>query len=161
MPYDWTRSDSRTGRQELRLWPHQSLPARGQAGFLAGTLALVSLPLLMVVGSALLWGLLPFVALAVGGLWLALDRNRRNARILEVLTLDGDRARLVRRDPDGRIREWHGNRYWATPEMHHRGGPVPHYLTLRGNGRTVEIGAFLSEAERLALYDDLLRALRR
>ena len=40
-------------------------------------------------------------------------------------------------------------------------GPVPHYITLRGKGREVEIGSFLSEEERIALYDDLLRALKR
>jgi uncharacterized membrane protein len=39
--------------------------------------------------------------------------------------------------------------------MHPKGGPVPNYVTLSGNGREVEIGAFLSEEERKALYDDL------
>ena len=38
---------------------------------------------------------------------------------------------------------------------------MPHYITLKGKGREVEIGAFLSEEERLSLYDDLNRALRR
>jgi uncharacterized membrane protein len=32
---------------------------------------------------------------------------------------------------------------------------VPNYVTLSGNGREVEIGAFLSEDERKALYQDL------
>lgn len=161
MPYDWTRTDSRGGAQELHLWPHQSLAPRGYATFIAATLALVSLPLLMVLGSALLWGLLPFVLLALGGMWLALDRNRRRRQIVEVLTLTGDRAHLVRRDPGGAVREWDCNRYWARPEIHARGGPVPQYVTLRGCGRTVEIGAFLSEDERVSLYDDLVRALGR
>jgi hypothetical protein len=42
-------------------------------------------------------------------------------------------------------------------------GPVPQYLTLRGNGREVELGAFLSEEERVALRDEVhsrLNALR-
>jgi uncharacterized membrane protein len=38
---------------------------------------------------------------------------------------------------------------------------VPQYLTLSGNGREVEIGAFLSEEERLALYPELTAALAR
>jgi uncharacterized membrane protein len=39
-------------------------------------------------------------------------------------------------------------------------GPVPHYVTLQGAGREVEIGAFLSEDERCALYDELRREIR-
>lgn len=35
------------------------------------------------------------------------------------------------------------------------GGPVPQYLTLKGGGREVEIGAFLSPEEREALYPDI------
>jgi len=32
---------------------------------------------------------------------------------------------------------------------------VPNYLTLKGEGREVELGAFLSEAERIALKDEV------
>ena len=161
MPYEWTGQDASGNTRTLHLWPHQSLPARGYVWFLGTTFALVSIPLLMVVGSAILWGLLPFVLLATGGMWAALDRNRRDARILEVLTLGRNEVRLIRHDPVGAPQEWRCNRYWATPEIHAHGGPVPHYLTLRGGGRTVEVGAFLTEAERLRLYDDLARLLNR
>ena len=37
---------------------------------------------------------------------------------------------------------------------------MPHYVTLVGDGREVEIGAFLSEDERIALFDDLNQKLR-
>ena len=50
---------------------------------------------------------------------------------------------------------------WVTPHLHVTGGPVPNYLTLRGGPREVEIGAFLSEPERLALRDELQRAFAR
>ena len=121
---------------------------------------MVMLPLLPLLGTVLLWGLLPFMAVAVAGIWYAIHRNRSNAQILEVLTLTRERAHLVRHNPKGPQQEWDCNRYWATPEMHDRGGPVPHYVTLRGGGREVEIGSFLSEDERVELYNDLLRALR-
>ena len=32
---------------------------------------------------------------------------------------------------------------------------MPFYVTLNGNGREVEIGAFLSEDERKSLYEEL------
>ena len=47
----------------------------------------------------------------------------------------------------------------ATPigacSLHETGGPVPNYVTLSGNGREVEIGAFLSEDERVELFSEL------
>lgn len=58
------------------------------------------------------------------------------------------------------LQEWECNIYWARAQMHEHGGPVPHYVTLTGDGRKVEIGAFLSEVERVALYGELLTALR-
>lgn len=161
MPYDWIKSDpAHTGR-ELHLWPHQSLRPRGYAAFILGTFTLVLVPMLPLLGSVVLWGVLPFLMAAVGGIWFALSRSHRNAQILEVLTLTGDHAHLLRRNPNGECQEWQCNRYWASTQMHKTDGPVPHYVTLKGCGREVEIGAFLSEDERIALYDDLVRALNR
>lgn len=161
MPYDWIKPDPKQEARELHLWPHQSLPPRGFAGFVGATFALLLLPLLPVLGTIVLWGLLPFMMLAFWGLWVALGRSRRNAQILEVLTLSERDARLVRSNPRGDVQEWTANRYWVVPQLHRRGGPVPNYVTLQGNGREVEIGAFLSEDERKALYDDLSRTFRR
>ncbi|WP_333682686.1 DUF2244 domain-containing protein [Pontibaca methylaminivorans] len=161
MPYDWNRTEAGSNVQELHLWPHQSLRPKGYAWFLGITFTLMALPLVALLGTPVLWGVLPFVLLAVGGIWFALDRNRRDTQILEILTLTGDMARLVRLDPHGERKEWACNRYWVHAEMHDADGPVPHYVTLHGAGREVEIGAFLSEDERLSLYDDLNRRLRR
>lgn len=161
MPYDWIRQDTDTDTAELHLWPHQSLPPRGFAGVFLLFFALVMVPLLALLGSVLLWGILPFVLVVLGGMWLALRRNQHHHQVLEVLTLTPDTARLVRRNPRGDVQDWHSNRYWVTTTMHPEGGPVPHYITLRGNGREVEIGAFLSEDERVALYDELVRILGR
>lgn len=38
---------------------------------------------------------------------------------------------------------------------------MPHYVTLSGAGREVEIGAFLSEDERKELYAELSEKVRR
>lgn len=159
MPYEWSKTGDGAGRR-LTLWPHQSLPPRGFVLFIGATVVMLSLPLLAVLGSVLLWGLLPFLALAVAGVWFAIHRNRQSARILETLTLQGDHARLERTNPGGQRLEWDCNRYWARVTLHPTGGPVPHYVTLGGNGREVEIGAFLSEDERIALYGDLRSRLR-
>lgn len=160
MPYDWTPTSPGSASGELHLWPHQSLPPRGLAIVVLSVFCLALIPLFTMLGSVLLWGILPFMLLAVTGTWFALSRNQRDRRIFEVLTLTESDARLVRRNPGGDLQKWDCNRYWAQPEMHAHGGPVPYYVTLKGGGREVEIGAFLSEDERKALYDDLIRVLR-
>lgn len=161
MPYQWTDPSPGSDARELQLWPHNSLPPRGVAIVVLTTFALLLVPLLAVLGSVLLWGILPFILLAVGGIWYALNRSYRDRRILETLTLTDSTAHLSRRNPNGTMQEWECNRYWARPEMHAHGGPVPNYVTLKGSGREVEIGAFLSEDERKALYGELITALRR
>jgi uncharacterized membrane protein len=144
----------------LSLWPHRSLPRRGFAAFVLATFTLITVPLYPLLGTAVLWGLLPFLLLAVAGMWWALEHSYRSARLSEVLTIAPEEVHLVRTNPRGDVQEWACNRYWAQVNMHDTGGPVAHYLTLKGAGREVEIGAFLSEEERMALYGELLRALR-
>lgn len=160
MPYTWVPSDTASDTSELHLWPHQSLPPKGLAASVLGAYTLILIPLSAVLGSLAFWGLLPFALLSVGLIWFALNRNYHDRRIMEVLTLSHDMAHLVRRNPKGDQQEWECNRYWVTPEMHKKDGPVPYYVTLRGAGREVEIGAFLSEEERIDLYDELMREIR-
>ncbi|MFA5538940.1 MAG: DUF2244 domain-containing protein [Gemmobacter sp.] len=174
MPRDWVKPLRKAPEQsgallrhaagdaplaELHLWPYRSLPRRGFAGFIGLTAALLSLPLLVSLGSPVLWGLLPFLVLAVAGLWWALSRSYRDGEVIEVLKLWPDRVELVRQDPGRTPREWAANPHWVRLMLHPKGGPVPQYLTLSGDGREVEIGAFLSEGERLALHGELREAL--
>ena len=158
MPYQW--SPPADPEHTLTLWPHQSLPPRGFALFIGVTFTMLLLPLVALLGTVLLWGLLPFLMLALAAIWFAIYRSRQQAQILEVLTLSHDTARLVRHTRSAPPQEWSCNRHWATPHIYKGEGPVPHYITLRGNGREVEIGAFLSEEERLTLYDELRQTLR-
>ena len=94
-------------------------------------------------------------------MWAALSRSYRDAEIVEDLTLTREALSLTRHGPRGRRQDWQANPYWVSVQVHLTGGPVPNYLTLKGNGREVELGAFLSEAERLALRDELQTRLAR
>jgi len=161
MPYQWSHPPRGADPNlTLELWPHRSLPRRGFAAFVLGTFILITIPLFPLLGTVVLWGLLPFLLLAVAGIWWALEATYRSARMTEVLTIGPDALRLVRTGPRGDTQEWACNRYWARLHMHAEGGPVEHYLTLRGAGREVEIGAFLSEDERKILHGELADALR-
>lgn len=87
--------------------------------------------------------------LAVWGIYFALQRNHKQRQITEVLTLTDDTVNLIRTDPKGDTQEWECNRYWIQITKHDTSGAMPHYVTLKGVGCEVEIGAFLCEEERI------------
>lgn len=161
MPYEWTpEPPHQDPRWQLSLWPYRSLLRKDFVIFIGATAALVSLPLLTLIGKAVLWGLLPFFLIMIAGVWYALHVSYKRGEVLEELSVDADRAHLTRYNPTGDVQEWEANRYWVTVHLHRKGGPVENYITLRGGDREVEIGAFLDAEERLTLYDDLTRAMR-
>jgi uncharacterized membrane protein len=153
MPYEWL--PSKDGEDRLHLWPHRSLDQRGFVWFVGLTAALIAVPLFGVLGSPVLWALLPFLLGTIWAIWFALRKNGRDRDIVEDLTLSRDLIQLVRHGPKGRRQDWQANPYWLRLTLHEAGGPVPNYLTLKADGREVELGAFLSEDERIALRDDL------
>ena len=158
MPYQWI---SDTGaRRQLHLWPHRSLPRKGFVIFIATTASLIALPLLTVLGSPVLWALLPFLVIAVAGIWWALERSYRDGQIVEDLIVEQATMRLTRHGPRGSRQDWEANPYWVRVNLHPTGGPVPNYITLDGGPRRVEIGAFLSEDERVTLARELGQSLR-
>lgn len=149
----------------LHLWPYRSLPRRGFVAVIGGAFLLLIIPVLALLGSALVWGILPFAMLVLALLWFFIEKSYRDAEIIEELTLWHDHISLMRRGPRGRQQHWQANPYWVRLSLHKSGGPVENYLTLKGSGkegaREVELGAFLSEGERPALHAELLPVLMR
>jgi uncharacterized membrane protein len=161
MPYEWSKEPTPDNTEwQLSLWPYRSLLRKDFVTFIGGTIALITLPLLAVIGSAVLWGLLPFLGLALWGLWTAIDISYKRGEIVEELKVTAKTVHLMRQNPDKTQQFWEANRYWVSVHLHPKGGPVENYITLRGGDREVEIGSFLDGAERLALYGELKRALR-
>ncbi len=146
-------------RARLHLWPYRSLPRRGFVAVIGLAFTLLLLPLLALVGSLLLWGMLPFVLTALAALWFFLEKSYRDGEILEELTIWDDLITLDRHGPAGAHQHWQANPYWTTVQLYPTGGPVPDYLTLKGGGREVELGAFLSEDERAPLCHTLRQIL--
>lgn len=141
------------------LWPHRSLPRRGFAWVILLTFAMLLIPLLALLGTLALWGLLPFLMGALALLWYFLERSYKDGTLTEELRLWSDRIELDRTNPRSPAQDWHANPHWVQIDLDRKGGPVENYVTLKGGGREVEIGAFLSPEERLDLYDRLSRAL--
>lgn len=152
MPHRWSDTPNTPA---LTLWPHRSLPRRGFAAMILFAFTMGTIPLYGLLGTVFLWGILPFILVMVGALWWGLERSYRDGDILELLTLKDGTLTLTHRPAKRETQTWDCNVYWARVEMHVTGGPVPHYVTLTGNGRTVEIGRFLSEDERKTLFAEL------
>lgn len=157
MPYEWLPPTSTEFR--LHVWPYRSLPKRGFVWFIGLTAALIAVPVLPHIGSPVVWGLLPFILLTLAGAYWALQRSYRDGEIVEDLTLTRDLITLHRHNPRAADQVWQANPHWVRATLHPTGGPVPQYLTLSGNGREVELGAFLTPQERRELYDLLLKHL--
>lgn len=171
MPYEWT--DLNTGapvnsgapfgahidnQRALRLtaWPFRSLTRKGFVIFIGTTSVLFLLPLLALLGRSPLWVLLPFILATLALIWWFIEKSWRDARLTEVLDISTDTAVLIRTDPKGAELNWEANPYWITVTLHETGGPVPQYLTLKArDAREIELGAFLSEDERVALAAEL------
>ncbi|MBS8227049.1 DUF2244 domain-containing protein [Vannielia litorea] len=159
MPYTWHTPPPPGTLTKLSAWPFRSLPKIGFVWFIGGTAALLCVPLIPAIGTPVLWGLLPFMLGALWLLYFLLQKNYRDAEILEELTLWPDRLLLTRHNPKGAALSWEENPHWVRVTLHRSGGPVPNYITLSGKGREVEIGAFLSEEERIALHAELAALL--
>ncbi|RMC33251.1 DUF2244 domain-containing protein [Paracoccus alkanivorans] len=160
MPYEWhdtAPEDSGAVSYRLILWPYRSLPRRGFVWFIGITAALMALPLAAVLGTSVLWGLLPFAVAAIWAIWIALQRSYRSGETREELRLDRDRLEIWRHDPGRADRIWQTNPYWVRAML--REGPVENYLTLTDGQREIELGAFLTAQERRELCDELARRL--
>jgi len=161
MPYEWIETRGADAPTvELHLWPYRSLLRKDFVTFIGGTIALIALPLIAVLGTPVVWGLLPFFAVALGGMWYALNRSYKDGEILEELRIWPDRMTLDHMHPRKGAQSWEANPYWVQLKIDPKNEKVVNYLTLKGADREVELGAFLSEDERAVLYDELDQKLR-
>ena len=120
---------------------------------------MLALPLLAVLGSPVAWVLMLFFAAALWAVWRAITANQSQRSLHEALRFETERVHLAHRPTKGPALEWEANPYWIDIQMTPKGGKVENYLTLKGAGREVELGAFLSPEERLALTEELEQAL--
>jgi uncharacterized membrane protein len=101
-----------------------------------------------------------FCGAALAAIWWALERSFRDGEIVEDLAISDELVTLTRHGPRGKRQDWQANPHWVRLTLHATGGPVPQYLTMKGQGREVELGAFLTAEERRRLCAEITRLLR-
>lgn len=131
---------------------------KGFTWFIGTTAAMLSLPLFAVLGSAVAWVLMVFFLGTLAATWRAITANQKARSTQERLRVTETRIDLEHQPPRGPILRWDANPHWVTVNLRND-GPVENYLTLRGGGREVELGAFLTPEERKSLYEELKRVM--
>jgi len=142
----------------VSIWPNRSLSQTGFKRVLMATALGLTIPLIPFLGTPVAWGLLPFLVAALLALYTSIQASYRSGRLREDLRLWDDLITIERTEPNGRVKRWHANPFWTSVHLH-KDAKIESYLTLRGNGREVELGAFLSPDERIALHADLTQTL--
>ena len=144
----------------LSLRPNRSLSQRGVTWVMALVALGLVMPLVPLGGTGAGWGMLPFLVAALAGLAWAFRRSFEDGRLIEEFRLWPDLVTVERIEPNGTVQRWHANPFWVRPRLIEN-APVEKYLTLTGNGREIELGAFLSPGERVELFDEISAALDR
>lgn len=138
----------------VTLWPHRSLKPDGFRTLMWFSGAAMALPILALSGTPAALLLAPYAALALFALWVFFKINYRSGRTTEELRLWPDAIAVERRNPGGKVLRWAANPYWIDIDVEDTKA-IQRYLTLRGAGRRIELGAFLTPDERSALAEEL------
>ena len=136
--------------QRIELAPNCSLTSAGAKLFF-GSICLFSLSFAMIFVSMGFWPVLPFWALEMLALGLALKASMRRRRYTQTVTITDSRVSLVTRTRRGEAKQEFA-RHWAkvrlrSPHTHH----YPSRLMIESRGRAFEVGNFLTEEERCLL----------
>lgn len=142
----------------FELSPNCSLTPRSAAFFYLSVLT-VSLGTAGPFAVAGFWPILVVAGLELLGLGAALYISLRRGRIREFIRID-EREVLVGLSEDGQRAEHRFARPWTTVRLRKADVPAwPSRLLLGSMGRAVEVGAFLTESERLRLRTRLAQLI--
>lgn len=139
------------------LTPHRSLSPRAFL-ILMCIISIVSFAAGMVFLLAGAWPVLGFFGLDVLLIYGAFKLNYIAARAYETISISGSKLTVTKVLSSGRSRSWTFNPYWARVEISSRPGRSSR-LVLTSHGRSLVLGSFLTEGERIDFASALRNAL--
>ena len=140
--------------KRIELAPNCSLTPTGAKLFFAVT-CLFSLAFCMIFVVMGFWPVLPFWALEMGALGLALHANMQRRRYTQTVTITESQISLVTRSRQGEAKQEFA-RHWAKVRLRSpRARLYPTRLTIESSGRACEVGSFLTDEERSVLAERL------
>jgi uncharacterized membrane protein len=136
--------------KRIELAPNCSLTPAGAKLFF-GTICLFSLAFAMIFVVLGFWPVLPFWALEMLVLGMALHSSMKRRRYTQTVTITESSIRLVTRSRRGEAKQEFA-RHWAKVRLRSpRARSYPSRLMIESRGRAFEVGSFLTEEERCLL----------
>jgi len=139
------------------LTPHRSLSPRGFV-VLMSVVSVISFAAGMAFFLAGAWPVLGFFGLDVLLIYVAFKMNYYAGRAYETIAIAGSTLTITKVLSSGRTRQFTFNPYWARVDVKSQPGRAS-VLKLTSHGRSLVLGAFLSENERLDFATALREAL--
>ena len=136
--------------QRIELAPNCSLTPAGARLFFV-SICLFSLAFAMIFVVLGFWPVLPFWALEMLALGLALNSSMQRRRYTQTVTITDSQISLVTRTRRGEAKQEFA-RHWAKVRLRSpRSRVYPSRLMIESSGRACEVGSFLTEEERCRL----------
>ena len=142
----------------LTIWPHRSCSKKTFHVVILLIAFVLLIPPLLFLELKFAVAILPFSLVSVSLLYLFCERSFQDSKLSETLKIFPERIVLHRSEPTGEIKTWSANPFWIRVCLHKK-GPVENYLTLRGNGKEVEVGSFLTPMERKDLNNLIVNSI--
>ena len=135
----------------VNLRPHNSLDERSSLKLVICFAVGMTLPIIPFGNTYLFIGIAPFYAITWVLFYTLLLSNFRSRKYFETIRIWPNLIEINRYENNGSKKSWTANPFWTKIKLYPANQKVENYLTLTGNGREIEIGAFLAPSERLKL----------
>lgn len=142
----------------LLLRPNPPMARRDRMIFL-GMMAAIMGGYAVLLASRGFWLVLPFAGLELGALALALQVSARRASRVESVEIDERNLRIRRENPSSTATAAFASGWARVRLTPGRGRWHAHRLEVGSHGHWIELGRFLTEAERRRAADIMVRAL--
>ena len=155
---DWDNTSEPTFLK-MRLVPNRSLDSYGTKVVFAVIACGFLLPIIPFIGSPIGTTLTIFSGLTFYLFLTLLQKNFQQGNTFEEVLILKSKIIVVHKEKNKEQKTWECNPYWTRVHVDFDNPKLKNYLTLTGNGRHIELGAFLSPDERIELRDKIQNAL--
>ena len=145
----------------LTLWPHRSLEKTVIFKLIVIIYCVMLIPILPFLTLNTMLIFLPFSLLPMFLLYFCLHLNLKEAKLYESINIWPSLIEVRRYEANGNEKVWNANPYWTATKLYPQDQKVENYLTLRGNGREVELGSFLNPEERIEIKNKIDAIIQR
>ncbi len=146
---------------KLKLWPNRSLSTKGFVITMLVTGVGLAIPIIPLFNNKIGLALIPFAFFTFLILFISFIMNYRYGKMYEELTISSNLIEVKRVNSNGTIKKWSANPYWIKVNLYEKDKKIKNYLTIKGNGREIELGSFLAPYERIELKKKIDSVIRK